>query len=78
MPEHREYCGAVLRELRGDKATRVMCSEDAGAGGMQSVAGGGSSDAGTTDLRETVATVQMLQEEVRALQGAMRSIEAEI
>ena len=48
MAEHREYCSAVLRELRGYATAGFQHSRDMGMGGMQNVAAEGEdSDTGT-------------------------------
>jgi hypothetical protein len=82
MAEHREYCGAVLRELRGYAAAGFQHSWDMGVGGMQnvvqSVAEGQDSDTGTADLDEMTAAVQGLQEEMRVLQETVGNIGAEV
>jgi len=55
MAEHREYCNAVLRELRGYATAGFQYSRDMGVGGMQNVAAEKEdSDTGTADLDEHV------------------------
>ena len=64
MAEHQEYCGAVLRELRPRGGPWLQDSGAQGYAGMgevQNVIDGESADSGTTDLSETVATVQRVQ-----------------
>jgi hypothetical protein len=82
MAEHREYCGAVLRELRGYAAAGFQHSWVMGVGGMQnvvqSVAEGQDSDTGTADLDEMTAAVQGLQEEMRVLQETVGNSGAEV
>jgi prefoldin subunit 5 len=79
MAEHREYCSAVLRELRGYATAGFHNSRDMGVGGMQNVAAEGEdSDTGTADLDEMTAAMQGFQEEMRVLQETVDNIGAEV
>jgi len=79
VAEHREYCSAVLRELRGYATAGFQHSRDMGMGGMQNVAAEGEdSDTGTADLDEMTAAMQGFQEEMRVLQETVDNIGAEV
>jgi hypothetical protein len=69
MAEHREYCGAVLRELRGAAMAGFQHSRDVDMRGVQSVAEsaaeGEGSDTGTEEPDERTAEIQRIQEEVQ-------------
>ena len=78
MAEHREYCGAVLRELRGAAIARLRHSRDVSVGGVQNVAEGDGSDMGTVEPDEMTAELRTLQEEVRMLQEAVGNIGVEV
>ena len=78
MAEHRRYCGEILQELRGYATAGLQQSRSVGVDAVQSAAEEQDSDTEMVDLDETMAVMQMLQEEVRVLQEDVGNIRAEV